>query len=137
MTLCDASPLIGLINQSNINHTCCVNALSGLSAPLVTTWACFTEAMYLLGRYGGWSAQQELWGYVADQILVLHFNGEDEQTRMPVLMEQYRDLPMDLADASLGATAEACNQKRIFTIDRDFQIYCFNGNQPFDAVPYT
>ncbi|MBW4618363.1 MAG: PIN domain-containing protein [Cyanosarcina radialis HA8281-LM2] len=120
MTLCDASPLIALINQSDINHTRCVNALSGLSAPLVTTRSCFTEAMYLLGRYGGWSAQQELWGYASDQILVLHFNGEDEQARMQVLMEQYRDLPMDLADASLVAAAEALNLKRIFTLDRDF-----------------
>ncbi len=91
--------------------------------------------MYLLSRYSGWSAQQELWGYVADQILVLHFNGEDEQARMQVLMEQYRDLPMDLADASLVAAAETLNQKRIFTLDRDFQIYRFKGNQPFDVVP--
>lgn len=135
MILCDASPLIALINQSDINHTRCVNALSGLPAPLVTTWSCFTEAMYLLGRYGGWSAQQELWGYVADQLLVLHLNGEDEQARMQVLMEQYRDLPMDLADASLVAAAETLNQKRIFTLDRDFQIYRFKGNQPFDVVP--
>ncbi len=122
MILCDASPLIALINQSDINHTRCVNALSGLPGPLVTTWSCFTEAMYLLGRY----AQQELWGYVADQILVLHFNGEDEQVRMQGLMKQYRDLPMDLADASLVAAAETLNQKRIFTLDRDFQIYRFN-----------
>lgn len=135
MIFCDASPLIALINQSDINHTRCVNALSGLPAPLVTTWSCFTEAMYLLGRYGGWSAQQELWGYVADQILVLHFNGEAEQARMQVLMEQYRDLPMDLADASLVAASETLNQKQIFTLDRDFQIYRFKGNQPFDVVP--
>ncbi len=135
MILCDASPLIALINQSDINHTRCVNALSSLSAPLITTWPCFTEAMYLLGRYGGWSAQQELWGYLADQILVIHFNGEDEQARMQVLMEQYRDLPMDLADASLVVAAEMLNQKRIFTLDRDFKIYRFKGNQPFDVLP--
>lgn len=72
--------------------------------------------MYLLSRYSGWSAQQELWGYVADQILVLHFNGEDEQARMQVLMEQYRDLPMDLADASLVAAAETLNQKRFLPL---------------------
>lgn len=135
MTLCDASPLIALINQSDINHARCINALPGLSAPLITTWSCFTEAMYLLGRYGGWSAQRELWGYVADQILALHFSNEDEQARMQVLMEQYRDLPMDLADASLVAAAETLNQKRIFTLDRDFQIYRFKENQPFDVVP--
>ena len=135
MTLCDASPLIALINQSDINHTRCVNALSSLPAPLVTTWPCFTEAMYLLGRYGGWLAQQELWSYLVDQIIFIHFNDEQEQLKMQVLMEQYRDLPMDLADASLVAAAEALNQKLIFTLDGDFQIYRFRGNQPFNVVP--
>lgn len=134
MILCDASPLIALINRRDVNHSRCVNTLSGLSSPLVTTWPCFTEAMYLLGRYGGWSAQGELWSYVADQILVFHFNNSDEQARMRVLMEQYRDLPMDLADASLVATAETLNQRRIFTLDRDFQVYRFRGKQLFEIV---
>lgn len=54
-------------------------------------------------------------------------------------MEQYRDLPMDLADASLVVAAEMLNQKRIFTLDRgfdrDFQIYRFKGSQSFDILP--
>ncbi|MEH2119390.1 type II toxin-antitoxin system VapC family toxin [Nostoc sp.] len=135
MTLCDASALIALINQSDANHQRCVDILPQLLAPLLTTWSCFTEAMYLLGRYGGWSAQQELWGYVADQILLLHHNNVEEQERMRSLMEQYRDIPMDLADASLVATAETLNQRRVFTLDRDFHIYRFRGNQSFEVVP--
>jgi predicted nucleic acid-binding protein len=90
--LCDASALIALINQDDDNHNRCVNALSALPAPLVTTWPCFTEAMYLLGRYGGWPAQMELWGYVVDQILVFHVSDNPEQIRMQALMEQYRDI---------------------------------------------
>jgi uncharacterized protein len=65
---------------------------------------------------------------------VIHFSSEEEQLRMQALMEQYRDLPMDLADASLVAAAEVLNQKLVFTIDGDFQIYRFRGNQPFDVV---
>ncbi len=39
-------------------------------------------------------------------------------------MEQYADHPMDLADASLIAAAEALATTRVFTIDRhDFQTY--------------
>ncbi|MBG1267800.1 type II toxin-antitoxin system VapC family toxin [Nostoc sp. WHI] len=135
MTLCDASALIALINQTDANHQRCIDILPQLLAPLLTTWSCFTEAMYLLGRYGGWSAQQELWGYVTDQILLLHQNNVEEQERMRSLMEQYRDIPMDLADASLVATAETLNQRRIFTLDRDFHIYRFRGNQSFEVVP--
>ncbi len=40
------------------------------------------------------------------------------------LMEQYADHPMDLADASLIAAAEALATTKVFTIDRqDFQTY--------------
>ena len=135
MTLCDASALIALLNQSDDNHGRCVQALSTLPAPLLTTWPCFTESMYLLGRYGGWPAQQELWGYAADQILALHVPDRPEQEKMRRLMEQYRDVPMDLADASLVATAERLNQNQIFTLDQDFHIYRLPGNQPFDVIP--
>jgi predicted nucleic acid-binding protein len=135
MTLCDASPLIALINQGDNNHQRCVDILPSLSAPLITTCACFTEAMYLLGRYGSWLAQQELWGYVSDEILVISHHTSDELTRMETLMEQYRDVPMDLADASLVAIAEVLNQRQIFTLDRDFYIYRFCGNQSFEVVP--
>lgn len=40
---------------------------------------------------------------------VLHLNGEQEQAKMKILMEKYRDIPMDLADASLVTTAETLN----------------------------
>jgi hypothetical protein len=133
--LCDASALIALINQDDDNHDRCVTVLPVLPAPLVTTWSCFTEAMYLLGRYGGWPAQMELWSYVVDQILVFHFSDKQEQMRMQALMEQYRDIPMDLADASLVTAAESLDQTQIFTLDRDFYIYRLPGNQPFDVVP--
>jgi uncharacterized protein len=40
------------------------------------------------------------------------------------LMEQYADHPMDLADTSLIAAAEALNTRQIFTVDRrDFSAY--------------
>lgn len=135
MTLCDASALIALINIEDNNHQRCVNALPQLSAPLVTTWSCFTEAMYLLGRYGGWIAQRELWSYVSDNILVIHEQNVEERKRIRFLMEQYRDIPMDLGDASLVSAAETLNQKRVFTFDRDFQIYRLRGNEPFEVAP--
>jgi predicted nucleic acid-binding protein len=39
-------------------------------------------------------------------------------------MELYADHPMDLADASLVAAAEALGTRKVFTIDRDdFETY--------------
>jgi predicted nucleic acid-binding protein len=57
MILCDTEPLLALIDQDDPWHARCVAALRTLPAvPLLTTWPCLVEAMYLLWRAGGWSA---------------------------------------------------------------------------------
>jgi predicted nucleic acid-binding protein len=50
-------------------------------------------------------------------------------------MSKYRDTPMDLADASLVAAAEALDLARVFTLDSDFQIYRWKGRRKFEVVP--
>ena len=76
--------------------------------------------MYLLHESIGYAAQEELWAWVADGLLQLHPSSEDEWRRMRALMAQYEDAPMDLADASLVAAAEALSLTRVFTFDRHF-----------------
>ncbi len=99
MILCDASALIALLSRSDNNHQRCVAVLPFLQAPLMTTWPCFVEGMYLLGRDVGWLGQKALWSYLENQDLLFYsFEASDIQ-RMRFLMEQYRDVPMDLADA--------------------------------------
>ena len=39
------------------------------------------------------------------------------------LMQKYRDVPMDLADASLVTVIEQRRLGPLFTLDSDFQIY--------------
>ncbi len=136
MTLTDASPLVALINAKDKSHAACIAALAYLSAPLLTTWPAFTEAMYLLLRYGGYPAQKALWSYVQDGVLTFHALGSVELARMAELMGRYQDRPMDLADASLVATAEVLGITRIFTLDkRDFYIYRLGDTGAFEVVP--
>ncbi|MBI4582267.1 MAG: hypothetical protein HY718_21415, partial [Planctomycetes bacterium] len=59
----------------------------------------------------------------------------DDAPRMRELMRKYRDLPMDLADASLVALAEALNRRQVFTLDGDFQVYRFRDREAFRLVP--
>ena len=49
-------------------------------------------------------------------------------------MEQYQDVPMDLADTSLVA-AEALRVRRIFTLDSDFYTYRWRGTEAFEVIP--
>jgi len=136
VTLTDTGPLVALLDSDDRHHSECVSVLKRLpAAPLLTTWPCFTEAMYLLGAVGGYSYQAALWRLRNDKRLVLHDLSAAEIDRMATLMEKYADTPMDLADASLVAVAEGRSMKRVFSIDFDFRIYRLKSGQAFDVVP--
>ncbi len=135
MTLTDAGPLIALVDEGDEAHSACTNALASLTRPLVTTWPCVTEAMHLLNNAGGYFAQEVLWGYIGDGMVVIHQSDPEEQARMRELMAKYKDTPMDLADASLVAAAEVLGVRRIFTVDSDFVVYRLPGKQSFEIVP--
>jgi|SRR5579884_560098 len=136
MILTDASALVALVDKRQADiHTRCQAALSTLPSPLLTTWPCFTEAMYLVSQTGGWPMKKLLWGFVRTGALRFYALTDIDAERMQILMEQYRDTPMDLADASLVSAAEMLGQKRIFTLDSHFYIYQRNGREPFEVVP--
>ena len=135
MTLVDAGPLIAIIDADEPDHTSCVDALDHLTLPLVTTWPAFTKAMSLLARAGGIRAQQVLWRLVSTGRLVVADLSPSAVDRSARLMDQYADRPMDLADATLVALAEERGDRRIFTLDTDFQIYRLRGRQRFETIP--
>lgn len=135
MTLTDTGPLVALIDADDAAHTQCVAALSRCTRPLLTTWPCFTESMYLVESEGGYPAQEELWKYLEDGLIQIHESSPVERERMRVLMRQYKDTPMDLADASLVAAAEVLGATRIFTLDSDFRIYRLPRKTLFEIVP--
>src|SRR4051794_4844985 len=103
--------------------------------PLVSTWPCVTEAMYLLGRNAAWNGQELLWNLIEKDQLEIHSPKTAETRRMPALMEKYQDAPMDLADASLVVTAETRGRRRIFTLDSHFRAYRAHDTEPFEVVP--
>ena len=57
-----------------------------------------------------------------------------ELARIDQLMEQYQNVPMDLADASLVSLAELHGVHQILTLDNDFFIYRVNGKDSFDVI---
>ena len=135
MTLVDAGPLVALIDAGEPDHERCVSALESIRLPLLTTWPVFTEAMYLLGRAGGWFAQRALWRLLLNEDLDVVANPAEGTGRIATLMERYADRPMDLAGASLVALAEERSLKRIFTLDADFGIYRLHGRGHFELLP--
>jgi predicted nucleic acid-binding protein len=136
MMLCDAGPLVAIVDQSDTHHARCADVLSRLPPrPLKTTWLCFTEAMYLLGRRGGFRFQEELWEFVRKGLLEFDNPAPGEWERMRHLMGEYKDQPMDVADASLVTAAERLGTNRVFTVDRHFHAYRIRGREPFTVIP--
>jgi len=133
--LCDTSPIVAILGKDQRKRQDCADVCSDLREPLLTTCHCLTEASYLLQNHSGWSAVKKLWDYLDNEILQLHELTRDDYRRMKVLMERYKDRPMDMADASLVAAAEALNQRTIFTLDSDFYIYRFRNTDTFQVIP--
>jgi len=135
VTLIDAGPLIALIDADEPDHAACLDALERLAVPLVTTWPAFTEAMYLVAKAGGAQGHRALWRLVNTGRLEIADLSASAIRRSERLMDQYADTPMDLADATLVALAEELQQRRIFTLDDDFDVYRLNGRQRFERIP--
>lgn len=135
MILCDASPIVALLNVNDPLHVACVRAAQNLpDESLVTSLACFVEAMYFLGKVGGFVAQEKLWQWWNSQNLEVYCPHGAEMLRIRELMARYRDVPMDFADASLVAVAESIGEKRVFTLDSDFYVYRLYDREPFDVI---
>jgi predicted nucleic acid-binding protein len=135
VTLTDAGPLIAIIDADEPDHHRCVEAIDEIVLPLLTTWPAFREAMYLLGQAGGIAAQRALWRLLDTGRLKIGDLSPDAVERSAALMDKYADLPMDLADATLVALAEADGHRRIFSLDPDFHVYRINGRTRFDVIP--
>jgi hypothetical protein len=124
MILTDTGPSVDLLDNDDSNYALCTLILHRLPPEhLITTWPCFTEAMYLLGAIGGFRYQSALWHLQSSERLIIYIPSALEVDHIMVLMEKYSDTPMDLADASLLSLAETHAFTRIFTIDSDFNIY--------------
>ena len=116
--LVDTGPLVAILTPSDSYHASCSATMRTLNGePMLTTWQCFTEAMHFLHRDGGFRRQDQLWTMRRTGLLRIHVTTDLEADRMDLLMHQYRNFPLDLADASLIAAAESLALQRLFPID--------------------
>lgn len=122
MILVDSGPLVALFDPKDGEHARCRDILAGLTAPLATTVAVLTEAFHILSPES--IGSQRLRDFVAEGGLGVRFLDRASLERAFELMERYADHPMELADASLIATAESLRTRRVFTLDHgDFSTY--------------
>ena len=132
MIIADTGFFLALANRNDAYHAVAINAYEALAEPLVTTWPVITETSHLLlNRLGRLSHQAflESWKKGAFHVWAI---SEDAAGRICDLVDKYRDLPMDVADASLVILAEHLGHGRILSTDqRDFKTYRWKNHRPF------
>jgi len=122
MILVDTGPLVALFDPRDEQHKRCRRTLKELREPILTTTTVLTEAFHMLGPAS--IGSDRLREFVEAGGLSVWFLDRAWLGRAFELMDLYADHPMDLADASLVAAAEALGTRRVFTIDRkDFETY--------------
>ena len=131
--LVDASALIALLDRDDAAHARCVDTLKRIRDSLGTVWPALTEAMHLLADTP--RAPDALCDMVSDGALNLFPLDAPDLARMKLVLQKYRDLPMDFADAALVRVAERERITRIVTFDRHFEIYRLPRRSRFTVLP--
>ena len=132
MIIADTGFWLALANTSDRHHPAAKRTLAGLSEGLVTTWPVVTETCHLLANALSVEAELRFVASLRAGAAMLFSLTADHLERIHDLMRKYRDLPMDLADASLVLLAEHLGSGRILSTDtRDFRTYRWKERKPF------
>ncbi len=132
--LLDTGAFIALVDRSETRHRDCAAVLERWRGAIITTEAVLTETLHLLGPH--WRSQKVGLEFVLRGAFLLVPPSQASLKRVAVLMEKYRNVPMDYADATLVALGEEFGTDLVFTLDRrGFSAYRLNQRKPFRLVP--
>ncbi len=132
--LLDTGAFVALVDRSERRHADCVAVLEGWSGGIVTTEAVLTETLHLVGPR--WQAQKQCLEFLLRGAFVLVPASHTSLLRVAALMEKYRDVPMDYADATLVALGEEIGCDAVFTLDRrGFSAYRLKSRKAFQVLP--
>jgi uncharacterized protein len=130
--IADTGFWLALGNAKDRHHQRAAEAFQALDEALITTWPVLTETCHLLANRVGTAALERFVTAGAGGAFEVFSLEQTHLSRAAVLMKKYRDLPMDLADASLVILAEELGSGRILSTDaRDFRSYRWKGRKPF------
>lgn len=129
--LLDTGPLVALLSKRDDAHARCVEVFRAFPGRLLTTEAVLTEAIHLVGERGHAAC---LDFFLRGGALLIPSSTRRLQHSRE-LVARYADVPMGYADATLVALADELHLGCIFTLDRDFAVYRWQGIKRFTLVP--
>ncbi|HSW04177.1 type II toxin-antitoxin system VapC family toxin [Aquabacterium sp.] len=133
--LVDSGPLLALFNGADDWHA---KVLAWLKAHpqthLVSTWPVFTEVCALLARRISNDAALDFLRWAQRGAIELDSPPPHALTEVLAVSERFRDLPFDLADASIAEAAGRLKLRAVLTIDTDFDVYRDRDGRPLQNV---
>ena len=132
----DTGYWLALANRRDDHHQSATFLFQKLqNAEFITTWCVVTETCYLMQKRIGIDAPKTFIRKITAGMVKTFDLAPVHCLRIEQLMEQYRNLPMDLADASLVILAEELGHGRILSVDyRDFNTYRWKNTEPFQNL---
>ncbi len=132
--LLDTGALVALLDISEKNHERCVSFFETFRGKIMTTEPVLTETLYLLGS--SVKAQKTCIEFILKGGATLLPQSPESLSRAIMLMQKYKDIPMDFADATLVVLAEETGIDEVFTLDiRGFSAYRIHGRKAFKVWP--
>ncbi|MCI0415386.1 PIN domain-containing protein [bacterium] len=132
--LLDTGFLVALLDRSEKNHAQSALFFENFSGSLLSTEPVLTEAIYLCS--GSPNGPRLCIEFFLKRAATLVPQSPQSLSRSAFLMEKYRDVPMDFADATLVVLAEETGIDEILTLDlKGFQTYRISGKKPFKILP--
>lgn len=132
--LLDTGAFVALLDRSEKNHERCVIFFKDFKGRFLTTEPVLTETVYLLGP--SIKAQKTCIEFILRGGAILVPQSIESLSRAMILMEKYKDIPMDFADATLVTLAEEIGTDEIFTLDiKGFNAYRIRGEKSFKLWP--
>lgn len=129
--LVDSGPLIALFNAADRWHAPVLAWLQAHpQAQLLTTWPVATECCALLARRINNSAALDFLRWAQRGGITLDRTAEGSLAEVLAASERFRDLPFDLADASIAETAARLKLRHLLSIDADFDVYRDRAGKP-------
>lgn len=132
--LIDTGAIIAILDVDEEWHASCLNALSSLQMPLLTTEAVLTELFHLIAARN--LSAHRAWQFVRSGAITVRSMKDSDFPVLQGLMAQYNDHPMDFADATLVHLAAREAISLILTVDHDdFETYRIAGRKKFTILP--
>lgn len=132
--LIDTGPLVAIFSAQDSAHELCLQQLQTIQGPLLTCLPVISEAAWLLRRYP--DAIDTVLRSFNNKPLQLMELTEADLPSIADIVKKYRNLGLQVADASLLHLANREQIDVIFTLDRrDFSVVRRMGGKRLRIIP--